>query len=66
MVKSLSALAGRALARVLPQETAAAACACPAGSSSWCSGENLYTRFCCSWNCAAKPTCTVTVVYGAC
>ncbi|MFG2334266.1 hypothetical protein ACGFMM_32340 [Streptomyces sp. NPDC048604] len=66
MVKALSNLAGRALARVLPQNEAAAACACPAGTSSWCSGGNLYTRTCCSWNCAVAPTCTTYVIIGAC
>ncbi|GGV01444.1 MULTISPECIES: hypothetical protein [Kitasatospora] len=66
MVQAILEMTDRALSRVLRKETAEAYCACPAGSSTYCVGDTLVTKFCCSWNCAVAPSCTYTYVYGAC
>ncbi|MEU8702127.1 hypothetical protein AB0C61_31570 [Streptomyces sp. NPDC048680] len=66
MVQAILDLTDRALSRLLREETAEAYCACPAGSSVYCSGDTLVTKFCCSWNCAVAPSCTYTYVYGGC
>ncbi|MGW6918023.1 hypothetical protein ACWGB8_30050 [Kitasatospora sp. NPDC054939] len=66
MVNAILGLVDRAFSKGLRTETADAYCACPAGSSSWCVGDTLYTKFCCSWNCAVAPSCTITAVRGAC
>ncbi|MEU1421275.1 hypothetical protein [Kitasatospora sp. NPDC005751] len=66
MVQAILNLVDRTFSRGLKEEAADAYCACPAGTSSWCSGEVLYVRTCCSWNCAVAPSCETYGIIGGC
>ncbi|MFI9327134.1 hypothetical protein ACIGZJ_06230 [Kitasatospora sp. NPDC052868] len=66
MVKAILNLVDATFSRGLKEEAADAQCACPAGTSSWCSGSTLFVRTCCSWNCAVAPSCDVYAITNAC
>ncbi|GAB7188192.1 hypothetical protein ATKI12_8023 [Kitasatospora sp. Ki12] len=66
MVQAVLNLVDRVVSGGRKADVADAYCACPAGTTTHCSGENLYVTECCSWNCAVKPSCVTYVIVGGC
>ncbi|MFE4974156.1 hypothetical protein ACFRAR_18855 [Kitasatospora sp. NPDC056651] len=66
MVQAILDMVDRVVSGGRGTKVADATCACPAGSSTRCSGSTLYVTECCSWNCAVAPSCVTYAILGGC